>query len=93
MNRATILSVPVVITSCAGCGGSPVDPSPATTVTFLVANERFRVSLTGDDQIATARAAQAGGPAHIPMGRIVRGTQANMGWSWHLEDVGHIDPR
>ena len=31
--------------------------------------------------------AQAGGRARIPTGRIVSGTQVNVGWGWHLEDV------
>jgi hypothetical protein len=43
--------------------------------------------LIGDSQIAAARAAQAGGRAQIPNGRIVRGTQVNEGWSWHIEEV------
>jgi hypothetical protein len=43
--------------------------------------------LTGDNQIAAARAAQAGGRAQIPNGRIVRATQVNQGWGWHIEDV------
>jgi hypothetical protein len=51
-----------------------------------VADERFRVSLTGE-QIAAAHAAQAGGRARIPTGRLVSGTQVNTGWRWHLEDV------
>ncbi len=28
-----------------------------------------------------------GGPARIPNGRLVSGTQVNTGWSWHVEDV------
>jgi hypothetical protein len=56
-----------------------------------VANERFRVLLTSADQIAAARAAQAGGQARIPNGTIVAGAQVNTGWSWHLEDVEFAD--
>jgi hypothetical protein len=58
---------------------------------FSVADERFRVALTSDEQIVAAHAAQAGGPARIPTGRIVRGTQVNAGWSWHLEDVAFAE--
>jgi len=91
MNRATILTAVAFTTLCAGCDGSPARPSPSTIVTFSVADERFRASLTSDGQIAAARAARAGGPARIPTGRIVPGTQANTGWSWHLEDVAFAE--
>jgi hypothetical protein len=71
-----------------GCGdGTPTEPSPSALVTFTVVNETFRISLTDSAQIAAARAAQNGGRARIPNGRIVSGTQVNTGWSWHLEDV------
>jgi hypothetical protein len=70
------------------CGDSaPSRPSAGAVVTFTVVNETFRVSLTGADQVVAARAAQNGGAARIPNGRIVAGTQVNAGWSWHLEDV------
>jgi len=69
------------------CEDPPTAPSPAAVVTFAVANETFRVGLTTSDQVAAARAAQAGGRARIPIGRIAPGTQVNTGWSWHLEDV------
>ena len=60
-------------------------------MTFNVANEVFRVSLTSAEQIAAARAAQNGGRAKIPNGRIVSGMQVNTGWSWHLEDVSFAE--
>jgi hypothetical protein len=71
------------------CGdNAPTAPSSAAAlVTFGVGNETFRVSLTSSDQVAAARAAQTGGRARIPNGRIVAGMQVNTGWSWHLEDV------
>lgn len=56
-------------------------------MTFRVVGETFRVLLTTPAQVAAARAAQAGGRASIPVGRIVAGAQVNTGWSWHLEDV------
>lgn len=86
-------SIPAVILAmvCAGCEDSPAAPSPVATVTFAVADERFRVSLTTEAQIAAARAAQAGGPMRIPSGRIVTGTEVNAGWSWHLEDVSFAE--
>jgi hypothetical protein len=74
-------------TLCAGCGSPPSSPSSSAEVTFAVAEERFRVSLFSEEQVAAARAAQAGGRARIPTGRIVSGMQVNFGWSWHLEDV------
>jgi hypothetical protein len=69
------------------CRSTPTAPSSEAVVTFRVVNETFRVLLTSQDQLAAARAAQAGGRARIPLGRIVSGTQVNTGWSWHLEDV------
>jgi hypothetical protein len=71
----------------AACDDGPTAPSESAIVTFEVAGETFRVELTGERQIAAARAAQAGGAARIPLGRIVPGTGVNQGWSWHLEDV------
>ena len=74
------------------CGDdSPTSPSPAAVATFAVSGETFRVALTTADQIAAARAAQAGGPARIPSGRVVSGTQVNTGWSWHLEDLSFAE--
>jgi len=61
------------------------------TVTLAVANETFRVALTTPGQVAAARAAQAGGTARIPNGRIVAGTQVNTGWTWHLEEVAFAE--
>jgi hypothetical protein len=73
------------------CGDSPTMPSRSALVTFSVANETFRVSLTDSDQIAAAHAARNGGPARIPNGRIVSGTQVNTGWGWHLEGVEFVE--
>ena len=76
----------------ASCGSdSPTPPSTMATVTLAVGNETFRVALTTPEQIAAARAAQAGGRARIPNGRIVAGTQVNTGWTWHLEDVAFAE--
>ena len=69
------------------CSDSPTSPSCTAVATFGVGNESFRVQLVGERQIEAARAAQAGGAARIPNGRIVAGQSVNMGWSWHLEDV------
>jgi hypothetical protein len=88
--RHTAPPIALVIVTCStlACGGStPVTPSTGAVVTLGVASETFRVSLTSPDQVAAARAAQNGGLARIPNGRIVPGTQVNAGWSWHLEDV------
>src|SRR5918993_552566 len=72
----------------AGCSDdSPTAPSPAAVATFAVGSETFRVALATTEQVAAARAAQNGGPARVPVGRVVRGTQVNTGWSWHLEDL------
>jgi hypothetical protein len=91
MNRATLVIAIAFITMCVGCEGSPSGPSPHAIVTFSVIDERFRVSLTNAEVIAAARAAEAGGSARIPIGRVVPGTQANTGWSWHLEDIAFAE--
>jgi hypothetical protein len=70
------------------CGDdSPTALSSSAIVTFAVQGETFRASLTNAAQVAAAHAAQRGGPARIPIGRIVSGAQVNTGWSWHLEDL------
>jgi len=73
--------------AASGCGRSATAPSSSAVVTFAVASETFRVSLTSEAQVSAARAAERGGPAKIPNGRIVAGSQVNTGWTWHLEDV------
>jgi hypothetical protein len=74
--------------SSVACGGnSPTGPSSNVIVTFAVANEEFRVRLTSRQQITEAQLAKHAGLMRIPNGRIVTGTEANTGWSWHLEDV------
>ena len=88
MNKALAALFSIIV---AGCGGSPTSPSDTAVVTFTVASETFRVQLVGDKQVEAARAAQAGGPARIPNGRIVAGTGVNTGWSWHLEDVELVE--
>ena len=70
-----------------GCDESPTGPSGVAVVTFQVVAEQFRVRLTTEEQLRAARAAQAGGRAQIPVGRIVTGSEVNTGWSWHLEDL------
>lgn len=70
---------------------SPTAPTAVAVVTFDVVGERFRVRLTSDEQLEAARAAQAGGRASIPVGRIVAGADVNVPWSWHLEDVSFAE--
>jgi hypothetical protein len=93
MHVSTFMTVVIVVTCFASaCGEStPTAPSAGALVTFAVASETFRVSLTSSDQVAAARAAQSGGRARIPNGRIVPGMQVNVGWSWHLEDVMFVE--
>jgi len=73
------------------CSDTPTSGSAAGTATIAVAGETFRVSLVTADDVAAARAAQAGGRARIPNGRIVAGTNINRGWSWHLEDLEFVE--
>jgi hypothetical protein len=78
----------IVALFAVGCsGGNPAQPSPGAVATVKVVDETFRIWLTDARTIAAARQAQAGGPARIPNGRIVAGTDVNVGWTWHLEDV------
>jgi hypothetical protein len=93
MHVSTFMTAVIVVTCFASaCGNStPTAPSAGALVTFAVASETFRVSLTSSNQVAAARAAQSGGPARIPNGRIVPGMQVNAGWSWHLEDVMFVE--
>jgi hypothetical protein len=91
MTPRHILIAAVIASVSLACGGSPTSPSSQAVVTFAVANESFRVLLAGADQIAAARAAQAGGSTKIPNGRIVAGVQVNTGWSWHLEEIEFAD--
>ena len=83
---AGIFAGALVMTAC-GDDDTPTAPSSTALVTFRVQGETFRVAFTSAEQVAAARAAQSGGPARIPIGRIVAGAQVNMGWSWHLEDL------
>ncbi len=73
------------------CDDPPTTPSQMADVTLQVGDETFRVRLIGEAQIEAARRAQAGGTARIPSGRIVDGTDVNVGWSWHLEDLGFVE--
>lgn len=85
--RRGLLSLFGLLLILAACGDGSTTPSGTAVATFSVAGETFRVQLVGDRQIDAARAAQAGGPARIPNGRIVAGAGVNQGWTWHLEDV------
>src|SRR6185295_5365938 len=85
--RIAVVTLLGLVVSLVACGGNVALPNTTAIATFSVAGETFRVQLVGDRQIEAARAAQAGGPARIPNGRIVAGAGANRGWSWHLEDV------
>lgn len=86
--RGAVLSAALLSTQC---GGTTAQPSGSALVTLQVANETFRLALTGADGVDAARRAQAGGAARIPNGRIVAGTGVNTGWSWHLEDVAFAE--
>lgn len=76
-----------LIVSIVACGDDLTTPGGSAVATFSVAGETFRVQLVNDRQTQAARAAQAGGPERIPVGRIVMGSGVNQGWTWHLEDL------
>jgi hypothetical protein len=88
--RRLILVALLLSIVASGCADGPTSPSDTAVVTFGVAGETFRVQLVGERQIEAARAAQGGGSARIPNGRIVQGVGVNSGWSWHLEDVEFV---
>lgn len=88
MKPSRLLLIPLLVVALVACDGStPTSPSTGVIVIFQVSGETFRVALDTPRQIAAARAAQAGGSARIPNGRIVIGTDVNTGWNWHLENV------
>ena len=89
--RRSLLVVALGLLAASCRSDSPTSPSTMATVTLAVGSETFRVALTTPEQVAAARAAQAGGRARIPNGRIVAGTQVNTGWTWHLEDVAFAE--
>ena len=74
-----------------GCDGSPADPSNDPVAVVRVGEETFRIRLDAAAPQAAARAALLGGSASIPNGRIVRGTDVNAGWSWHLTEVAFAE--
>jgi hypothetical protein len=88
--RGLVLVALLLSIVASGCADGPTSPSDTAVVTFGVAGETFRVQLVGERQIEAARAAQGGGSARIPNGRIVLGVGVNSGWSWHLEDVEFV---
>ncbi|HEY8536966.1 MAG TPA: hypothetical protein VIL25_10970 [Vicinamibacterales bacterium] len=75
----------------AGCGSSSASPTPVRIAVIRVGDEAFRVALPTPELVEAARAAQNGTGPRIPNGRIVAGTQVNVGYSWHLEDVQFAD--
>ena len=85
-------SIALAAVMVGACGDDELTvPSGGAIVRFAVADETFYVALTTPAQVTAARAAQAGGPARIPIGRIVSGRQVNAGWTWHLEDVAFVE--
>jgi hypothetical protein len=86
---ATAALAGVLATACDS--DSPTSPSSIAIATIQVGNEAFQIALTTTEQVAAARAALSGGPARIPIGRVVQGTQVNTGWSWHLEEVAFVE--
>ena len=91
MPRSSLTPFLLLTLAAAACGGAGAVPSPTRTATIQVADETFRIALTTADQVAAAEAAKAGRGPRIPNGRIVAGTGANTGWSWHLVDVEFAD--
>jgi hypothetical protein len=94
MGYVRIVLALALVAALAACGGSSSGappPSESAVVKFQVGDQSFRVKLTTMAQVDAARAAKAGGSARIPNGRIVAGTDVNVGWSWHLVDVAFAD--
>jgi hypothetical protein len=96
MQRYTFVAFcAAMFVAVAGCGDSATEPSDepggAALVTIGVGSETFRILLEDNAQIEAARAAQSGGRASIPNGRIVAGAGPNTGYTWHLEDVEFVE--
>ena len=92
VRRRLLLAVTLMVPLCtSACDDGPTGPSPAAVVTVAVGSETFRALLTSEKQIEAARAAQGGGTARIPNGRIVLGASVNIPWSWHLEGVEFVE--
>ena len=89
MRRLLVVFVPFAFASA--CAGPSTSPSPSRTATIAVSGETYRVALTTEAQVEAAEAAKAGTGPRIPNGRIVRGTDVNTGWSWHIEDFEFAD--
>ena len=87
MNHLFFVALLLLAILASACADGPTSPSRSAIVTFGVVGETFRVQLVGERQIEAARAAQGGGAARIPNGRILSGAGVNTPWSWHLEDV------
>jgi hypothetical protein len=86
--RAAVVAATAVL---AGCGSSPSSPSSDPVAVVRVGDEVFRIRLDTPELEQAARAARAGTGPRIPNGRIVSGTDVNVGWSWHLRDVTFAD--
>ena len=86
-----LATVSTLISLLVGCADTPTSPSDTALAAIGVGNEVFRVQLMGRAQIDAARAAQRGGSARIPLGRIVAGTGVNTGWTWHLVDLEFVE--
>lgn len=84
---AALLTLAGVLTSACSDDNNPNAPSEGAVATFRVENETFRVHLTTPEQIRGAELALGSGPAKIPNGRLMAGTDVNDGYSWHLVDV------
>ena len=91
MNRFSLFLLSALALLAWGCDGTPTDPSEDPIAVIRVGDETFRIRLDTAALQAAARAALLGGSASIPNGRIVRGTDVNAGWSWHLTDVAFAE--
>lgn len=64
----------------------PAHANVAIIATFDVQGEQFRVRIENEATIEQVRALGRGeGTASIPNGRLLRGSDGNEPWSWHLD--------
>ena len=91
MRLSTAIGVLHISAVSLGCGNGLTSPSQTAIVTLVVHDEMFRVLVIGEANVEAAIAAQNGGRARIPNGRIAIGTDVNSGWRWHLEDVQFVE--
>ncbi len=93
MRRVAAIAFTLVVTALVLAPGAvPAPAAKRALVTWEVTGERFRTYLLRPADVARVKdAIRLGESAGIPIGRIYRGTQVNVGHRWHLRNVKLAD--